>query len=458
MPTMIAAIQSITNPLRRHRVWILAKRRLNSRFLKLLLLASRPVLGALVYLPGKSGPLVFDDASNLLNNSYVQITSLDVETLYRASFSLEAGPLKRPVSMLSFALNYYFAGSFNDSTSFKLTNIAIHAVNGLLLFWMLSLIFLRLTHLQSPAKAHAVINHDTYLVLASIIALLWVMHPMQLTSVLYLVQRMTALSGLFTLLALICYLSGRLRMIAGKPGGAGLILWGTVIFGALGMFSKENAVLLPVFMLVLELTLFSTEQPWRKWHKLPVNMKRVLVLTGIVTSLAVLGWAINYFLPKYVVRNFGMGERLLTESRVLFYYLSLILVPRLDEFSLFHDDVELSTSLLSPWTTLPSIAGIVFLLAVAYLTRRRQPLLSLGIFWFFAGHLLESTILPLELAHEHRNYLPSLGPILVVVHCIDAFYVKLQRRWLWGILPLLVAIFAGLGFIRATQWSNDYSL
>jgi tetratricopeptide (TPR) repeat protein len=416
------------------------------------------VLGALIFLPGKSGPLVFDDASNLLNNSYVQINSLDLETLYRASTSLEAGPLKRPVSMLSFALNHYFVGSFDDSTPYKLTNIVIHAVNGLLLFWMMSLVLLRITQLQPRTQPHSGINRNTYLVVASVVALLWVMHPIQLTSVLYVVQRMTELSGLFTLLALICYLSGRHRMIAGKPGGVGLILWGTVVFGALGMFSKETAALLPVFMLVLELTLFSTEQPWRQWPKLPVKMRWVLVLTGVIASLAVLGWAIHYSLPKYVFRDFDMTERVLTESRILFYYLSLILVPRLDQFSLFHDDIELSTSVLSPWTTLPSLAGIVFLLSLAYLMRRRQPLLSLGIFWFFAGHLLESTILPLELAHEHRNYLASLGPLLVVVHGIDAACMKLQRRWLWSILPLFMVVVAAVSNMRATQWTNDYSL
>ena len=458
MPTMIAAIQSIINPLRQSRALISVMRRLNSQFLKYLLLASLPVLGALIYLPGKSGPLVFDDASNLISNSYVHITSLDLDTLYRAGFSLEAGPLKRPVSMLSFALNYYFAGSFDDSTPYKLTNIAIHAINGLLLFWMMSLVFLRLTQLHPPAQARTGINRGTYLALASVVALLWVTHPIQLTSVLYLVQRMTELSGLFTLLGLICYLSGRLRIAAGKPGGVRLALWGPVVFGLLGIFSKESAALLPVFMLVLELTLFSAEQPWRNWRKLPAKLKGALILAAVVTGILVLAWAINYFIPKYVARDFSMTERLLTEPRILFYYLYLILVPRLNEFSLFHDDMELSTSVLSPWTTLPSIAGIGFLLALAYGVRRQQPLLSLGIFWFFAGHLLESTILPLELVHEHRNYLASLGPLLVLVHFVNAGSMKPKRRWLWGILPLLVVIIAAVSNMRATQWANDYSL
>ena len=455
---MIATIHSIINPLRQNRVWISAKQKLNSRFLKFLILASLPVLGALIYLPGKSGPLVFDDASNLLNNSYVQIVSLDPEALYRASTSLKAGPLKRPISMLSFALNHYFAGSFDDSTPYKLTNIVIHALNGMLLFWMMHLVFYRLTQLKSPTRARSGINRNSYLILASVVALIWVVHPIQLTSVLYVVQRMTELSGLFTLLALICYLTGRLRMVANKPGGIRIIICGTIFFGTIGLFCKETMALLPVYMLVFELTLFNSEYPWSKWRKMTTKNKSVLLLITAVAALMILFWAILFSLPNYVIRDFSMIERLLTESRILFFYLFLILVPRLDQFSLFHDDFVLSTSLLSPWTTLLSLVGIVFLLRLAWLSRRRQPLLSLGIFWFFAGHLLESTILPLELVHEHRNYLPSLGPILVVVHFVNAAWMKVQRRWLWGIIPLLVLVVAVTSYMRATQWTNNYSL
>ena len=458
MITMVAALRTIFSPLRQHPAFTTATHGLNNRIVKYLLLACLPVLGALIFLPGKSGPLVFDDASNLLNNSYVQIVSLDPETLYRASMSLESGPLKRPISMLSFALNHYFSGSFDDSTPYKLTNIAIHAINGLLLFWMMHLVFYRFTRLKSPTRARSGINRNSYLILASIVALVWVMHPIQLTSVLYVVQRMTELSALFTLLALICYLTGRLRISAKKPGGIRLILGGTFFFGTMGMFCKETTVLLPVYMLVLELTLFNAEYPWNKWRHMTTKVKGAVLISVAISLVAILTWAILYSLPKYIIRDFSLTERLLTESRVVFFYLSLILIPRLDQFSLFHDDIQLSTSVLSPWTTLLSVAGIVFLLSLAWLSRRRQPLLSLGIFWFFAGHLLESTILPLELVHEHRNYLPSLGPVLVIVHVINAGSIKLRRRWLWGVLALLIATVAIVSHMRAAQWANNYSL
>jgi len=81
-------------------------------------------LSALVYLPGINGPFVFDDHPNLLSNDYVKIRDLKPATLYRAAYSLKAGPLQRPVAMLSFAINYYFAGSFRKSFPYKATNLS----------------------------------------------------------------------------------------------------------------------------------------------------------------------------------------------------------------------------------------------------------------------------------------------------------------------------------------------
>jgi len=423
-----------------------------------LILACASLLGALVFLPGKSGPMVFDDASNLLGNSYVQIRSLDADSLYRASTSLEAGPLRRPVAMLSFALNHYFAGSFDDSTPYKVTNIAIHALNGLLVFWLVNLILKRLSELTAPFNRNHAARRRHLPFLACAVALFWVMHPIQLTSVLYVVQRMTALSGTFILVALICYLAGRMRMIAKQPGGVRLAWGGLLLFGMLGVLSKETAVLLPAYMLALEFALFRGETPWTRWCDLSVRARRFVIASATIVGIAVIALAVHYALPKYAIRDFTMTQRLLTESRVLFFYLSLILLPRLNQFSLFHDDITLSTSLLSPWTTLPSIGGILVLLGVAYFLRARLALVSLGIVWFFAGHLLESTILALEIAHEHRNYLPSLGPLLAVVAIVDDANRKLKRPWLLGLLPLLLVVTATVSLMRATQWSSDYSL
>lgn len=418
------------------------------------LLALVVALGALLFLPGIAGPYVFDDYSNLLVNSYLRIRSLDFDSLRLASYSLASGPLHRPIAMASFAINYYFAGSFSPSVPYKLTNIILHAVNGVLIFWFTRLVLARLAQIYGGA---ADVTPKSTL-LAGAIALLWVVHPIQLTSVLYVVQRMTELAALFTLLGLICYMSGRTAMLAGRKTSVWLTLMGPLGFGYLGIYSKETALLLPVFILILEYALFADELPWRRWQNLSPAAKR-LALGGATVVLAALSvYVIHAVLPLYAIRNFTLAERLMTEGRVLLFYISLILVPRLDQFALFHDDIIISRSLITPWTTAPAVLLVVGLLVAAVLWKKKYPLISLGILWFFAGHVLESTVYPLEIAHEHRNYMPSLGILMIVAGAVHVLYQRTgQRNW-WWILPGLILVFGGTTFLRAQQWSSQERL
>ena len=428
-----------------------------TRRLSLSLVALVLVISAAVYLPGISGPYVFDDRQNLLQNSFLRIDSLEPEALRRASFSLASGPLLRPLSMLSFALNYYFAGSFDQTTPFKLTNLAIHVINGLLIFWLMRLIFARLSHMggtSDPVVFAGLTKNES---LAAAVTLLWVVHPINLTSVLYIVQRMASLSALFTLLGLIVYLKGRNLLVAGRATGIGLMAIGILGFGTLGLLCKENAALLPVFVLALELTLFADQAPWRYWPRLSARTRGAILTALLVIAIGVLVWAINLFMPSYAVRDFNMSERLLTESRVLIFYLSLILLPRINAFGLHHDDILLSTSLIAPWTTLPAILGLIGLLVWAYLARKKLPLLTLGIFWFFVGNSLESTIIPLEITHEHRNYLAGVGILLALICLLDYGHRKFNRK-VWIVYAVFAAILVGTTVLRATQWSDYNSL
>jgi tetratricopeptide (TPR) repeat protein len=410
-----------------------------------------------LYLPGISGPWIFDDYSNLLQNSYVKVGSLSAEELKLAAYSLQAGPLNRPVSMVSFALNYYFSGSFSDTTPYKLTNLIIHIINGLLVFWLSYLIINRLAQIYPKRiNPQSYIKHHLGVILSGAISLFWVVHPIQITSVLYVVQRMTSLSVLFSLLSLICYLKVRLILLSGYSKKIWLLILGNIAFGIIGMLSKENAALIPVYISVLELILFSNEKPWTFWRRFSIRTKR-LIYAGLTGGCVIgISWAIQYSLPGYVSRHFTLTERVMTEGRVLIFYLSLILVPRINQFGHLHDDIEISHSVTDPWTTLPSLIGICMLLVLAFVYRKKTPLFSLGIFWFFAGHLLESTILPLEIAHEHRNYLASLGVFFVIMELIQRVSRPYAIHKLAGLITGIALIFSGITYIRASQWS-DYN-
>jgi tetratricopeptide (TPR) repeat protein len=429
-----------------------AQKKLRLTWLSLLV-----VLGVIVYLPGISGPWLFDDFSNILRNTFIRITALDADSLYHAAYSLQAGPLMRPVAMLSFALNYYFAGGFTDTTSYKLTNLAIHGLNGLLIFWLVRLILTRVDSLRPAARARANTSVSVS-TKAALVALLWMVHPIQLTSVLYVVQRMTELSALFMLLGMIGYLKGRTRIIDGRPHGVWLMLVSLCATLALGMLSKENAVLLPVFVLVMEFTLFSGELPWRRWPELSAGAKYLILAFVIVSAVVLLVGVVDYAAGGYHKRSFTLAQRALTETRVLVFYISLIVLPRINAFGLYHDDIALSTSLVDPWTTLFSIVFLVSLLCVALITRKKHPLLCLGILWYFVGHLLESTIIPLEIAHEHRNYIASLGALLCLFYFFDWAARKYNNRKLWLSLPVLIVVFGSVTTLRAWQWSNELLL
>ena len=116
----------------------------------------------------------------------------------------------------------------------------------------------------------------------------------------------------------------------------------------------------------------------------------------------------------YAGREFSLEERLLTQGRLLWRYLAWILLPNITDMGFQHDDIPISTGLFQPLTTLLSLIAWVVLLALSFVLRRRYPLLLLYVLFFLVGHSMESTILPLEMVYEHRNYLPSMPVCLLL--------------------------------------------
>ncbi len=406
----------------------------------------------LAYLPGLSGPFIFDDLSNIINNSFIQLQSLSPSALYSSATSGHAGPLKRPVAMLSFALNYFYTGGY-DASVFKLTNIIIHCLNALLIL-VLCLQLLKRTNSLAENKY----NKNILFWLAAGISLIWAIHPINLTSVLYVVQRMTALSTLFSLGCIILYLYARnTQIVKGFNNKVFLLFALSLLSLTLALFSKENAVLIPLIIVWIELTLYPQQKPWARFKQLTRNTRWFIYALLIFTCITGLIILIDYASASYNHRPFSMLERVLTEPRVLCFYLSLILLPRINSFGLFHDDILLSTSIFSPWTTLLAIIFIVSLVLSAIYYRKTKPLYSLGIGWFFIGHLLESSFFALEIAHEHRNNFPSIGIILAIFALIPNSHLVPTKKIAAGFFAV-VLILASSTYLRATQWSSYHRL
>ncbi len=417
----------------------------------LLPIACLLLLATLVYVPGLGGGFVFDDEANILRNEQLQITELTATTLKQAAYSMPAGPLMRPISYLTLALNHYFTGL--EPLYFKLTNLLIHLLNGVAIFWLSVQLLRAYRRHHQPTLSLRQIH---WIGLAA--SAFWLLHPLGLTSVLYVVQRMNSLSALFVLLGLATYCWGRNRQQEGRPGAL-LLAASVLVFTPLAVFSKENGALLPFFLLIIEATLFRFAMPT------PLGKRWLLVFFAVIAvapALAVIGYLlthIDWLLGGYSSRNFTLGERLLTQTRVVWFYLTMTVAPSISQLGLFHDDIPLSTGLLSPPTTGLAILGLLGLLGIAGWAYRRAPLLSFGLLFFLVGHSMESSVFALEMVHEHRNYLPMVGILLpMAYYLLHPTLPKHTRKVRIALAVLFIAMLSATTVMRASDWGNPIQL
>ena len=403
-------------------------------------LAGALALAVIAYWPSLHGGYVFDDFINIVLNTNVHIKALDWESLHNATLG-QPSAAHRPLAMISFALDWYLGGG--DPLRMKVENLIIHVINGLLLFGLLR------TLIRARRPAFDTARAD---VLALCVTNAWLLAPINFTAVAYIVQRMESLCQVFVLAGLWGYIAARARMRDGKPGllrAVASIVLGT----ALGGLSKESAALLPLYALIAEWIMFGfARADGRIDRRLLAMYLAILVLPACAASY----WAIEKFLPAsaWEGRPFTLGERLLTESRILWDYVQWSLLPLPNQMALNHDEIGLSRGLFDPPTTALAILALAFILVVAVRLRRTRPLAALGIGWFFAAHLLTGTVIPLELAFEHRNYFASIGLYLALFSCAVppiAARLALLRK---ALCIVLILFFAIVTWIRALNWAN----
>jgi hypothetical protein len=422
---------------------------MNKRSLEVIALICLIGATAACYAPGLTGSFIADDNINIVQNQNLRIESLEMPDIRRAAASGTAGPLKRPLSMLSFAINYYFSGL--SAYNYKLTNLAIHIVNGVLLFLFVKLLLSFDARIRK-SNSQGISAISWY---AMSISAIWLLHPFNLTSVLYVVQRMNSLATLFCLTGLVLYLHGRSALLDSRKSGFVFILLALIVATSLATLCKENGVLLPLLILTTEITVL-------KWSVPDLGSQRSLVALLLVTAIlpALIATCYVAIYPEvitggYSMRDFSMSERLMTEARVMWFYVRMIYIPSMTEMGLHHDDFSLSTGILSPWTTLTSIAALLTLVSIAVILRKKYPIVTFGVLFYLVGHVMESTVLPLELAYEHRNYLPMIGILVATVSCLGNSSGSLANgriRTLVFLLPML--FFGGITALRAQQWGN----
>lgn len=404
---------------------------------------------ALIYLPGLQGDFEFDDGVNIVENAALKMETLSRASVLAVATSGKAGPLGRAVSMLSFAANYYFTEF--EPFFFKLTNLLIHILAGFGVYF-----FIRHLTLALDKDGGAEQKLSRANVVAITVAGIWLVHPLNVTSVLYVVQRMTSLSALFTFWALGLYVLGRRRSLEGHQRAGLLLIF--VAFGpmvALAAMSKENGVLAPYLMLCVEIVVFRFASPAKAVRYLLYTLFAGIVVIPTVLAAVNFDRLASYVANGYLQREFSLAERLLTQGPVLVFYLRQLLLPNASTMGIFHDDFPISISLMQPLGTVFSIGLIAVLVVVGVCAIRRAPALAIGILWFFIGHTMESTFLALEMVHEHRNYLPIVGPIFAAGYYFwHADFVVLAKRAKCSVVVVAIAIFGAVTFVRAMEWAN----
>lgn len=378
-------------------------------------------------MPALPGIVQFDDLGNL--SGLASISNLhDAWDWVRSG---HAGPLGRPLALLTFALQYY---QWPDPAAFLQWNIALHGINALLVFWLAQWVALQLVGEESGRRP---------LFIAWCVALTWAVLPLLNTSVLFIVQRMTLLSGTFTLAGLIAYakLRGTLQATWARQLAALMALAG---FGGLALLAKESGALIVAYALVLELLLLAKGAPARRYT---LNAAALGLACGILL-VALLRHA-DWSACTELQRGFTVTQRLGGEGSILALYAKNLFLP--------------ASANLNPFQSysLPHVGGAlygglalwcVFMVSpiVAWLSRWRLTALVLA--WFFYGHIMESGWVALEPFFAHRNYLPALGLVFALVYAV--FSIR-QSPGLWrGVFAVYVVLLAGTSWVNTSLWGN----
>ncbi|MBN2060022.1 MAG: tetratricopeptide repeat protein [Deltaproteobacteria bacterium] len=402
------------------------------------------VLVFLIYSGSLEGPFLFDDEANIETNPNIRLNMFSREGLKNAGFGSLIST--RPVANISFALNYFFH-QFNVM-GYHIVNVVIHILNGILLYF-----FIKATLNILLRKNNSPVNSESTNppLIAFFASLIWLVHPIQTQSVAYIVQRMNSMAAMFYLLSLLLYIKARQTEGKGKKG---VLFTGVTLSGILAIGSKEIAATLPFFILLYEFYFFQgLDTSWLR--------RRIFLFIGIFFLLVSIVFIfmgahpIERISSGYGWRDFTMAQRVLTEFRVVIFYISLLMFPHPSRLNLEHD-FNISNSFTDPVTTVLAMFMIIILAGAAVYKAKKNRLLSFAIIWFLGNLVIESSVIGLEIIFEHRTYLPSMLASLLAVTLIFRY---LRQRWLRvGILLVIVMIISFWTHERNRVWADSIVL
>ncbi len=370
--------------------------------------------GLCAFLNGLGGPFIFDDRFAIPANPTIRHLWPIWDALSPPGQGCAVAG--RPVVNLSLAINYAVGGL--DVRGYHAVNVALHLLAGLTLFGIVR---------RTLSGARVASADATWL--ATAVALLWLVHPIQTESVTYIVQRTELMMGLFFLLTLYAVIRGAGSMHPARWYAA------AVLSCVLGMGSKEVMVVAPVLVLLYDRVFLAGS------FREALRVRRALYAGLAASWLVLMVLASTHPRSRSLVRaGFEPVTALdyaMTQFGVIVHYLRLAVWP--SPLVVDYDDwpIARTATAFLPWAAvLAALAG------AALVAARRRPWIGFLAAWFFLVLAPTSTIVPIvtEVAAERRMYLPLAA---LVVLAVIGMYAGWRRLVGPGSVRMLTALTAG---------------
>lgn len=409
------------------------------------------MVGVLAYQNSLSVPFVFDDIQNIVENQHIK----ELHNFLTPSVIFG----NRPIGLLSFALNYHFYDL--NVTSYHAVNLAIHIVNALLVYLLVTAVFT--AHFTAEAVSSGR-QHSTHFY-ACATSLLFVSHPVHTGAVTYTVQRFTLLATFFYLVSVLMYLAARSRSRDHKPTvkTRGRLCYAVSLISCLmAMKCKEISFTIPVVIIVAEFIFYTERLKTRIYFLLPFIISLAVIPLSMQLTASSTGDILQHFQQSITLSR---TDYLLTQSRVLLTYLRLFVMP-------VNQNIDYNFPISNSIFQLPVMVSFLFHVTVVsiavYLAtgaKSRIPfvrLISFGLLWFYISLMVESSVIPLDdIVFEHRMYLPSVGLFLVcasVAGVLEKHWVNRDCSVAWCLVGAITCILAIATYQRNSVWQSSMSI
>lgn len=353
-------------------------------------------------------PFLLDDFGSITNNYSIH-KLFDFPGLWQFYAN-------RIVVYFTLSINYAFHN--NAVGGYHVFNLFIHLLNGILFFTLLKKLFLL------PYFKGKIVSRYTNAI-PLLAALLFVCHPIQVNAVTYIIQRTASLAATFYFLSIIFFVNYRIQ-------NKWPHLLATILFTIIAMFTKENTITIPFFLLFIELMFFMKHSniSWKKRIFIFILLFATIpIIPG--TNLLLQGYSQSD--PNLSFKASTSMDRLhyfYTQQNVILKYIRLMFVPIGQNFD-YSNDFPLSTTL---WENNSYLALLIHFLIVLYsiYAMKRNRLVSFGILWFYAGLAVESSFISIkDVYFEHRLYFPCAGFVLFLIGLITYQRKKGKQKHLF---------------------------